>query len=205
MASTLFLLFIKAIELQLTQSISTFDNRHVVVPFVRFDLKGVCYTRSHPMSSPTQATDTLPRRPVVVMKTRRKAKASTVVPHSDDAETHDEHELSLTLPDDFDLEALSEILPDTNFTSPSHDTIINIYQILLAQAVEGRSIAHELDEARAELEKKDVELDQALQDKESVLRESETSLENVQKDLAQVKEERDQLGMSFVSNSLCFQ
>ncbi|KAG6813573.1 hypothetical protein H0H92_009617 [Tricholoma furcatifolium] len=123
-------------------------------------------------------------------KTRRQAAAD---------EASHEDGLSLSLPDDIDSEALSELLPDTNLHSPASETIISIYRLLLAQALEGRSIALELDEARAELEKKDVELDQALQDKETSSKDFEGSLENAQNELNQVKEEREQLVASQTS------
>ena len=99
-----------------------------------------------------------------------------------DAETADaarslSHELSVDLPEDVDLIALSELLPDINITSPTSNTIVSIYRLLLAQALEGRSIALELDDLRAEIDKKEVELDQALQDKETASRELEEALE----------------------------
>ncbi|KAG6903157.1 hypothetical protein C0995_004704 [Termitomyces sp. Mi166 len=133
-------------------------------------------------------------------QTRRQAHEAE---HSEVAHSHPD-ELSFSLPEDVDLEALSELLPDTNITSPTSDTIISVYRLLLAQALEGRSIALELDEARAEIDRKEVELDQALQDKETASRELEEVLERVQNELNQVKQERDQLG-SVVSGKFFIQ
>ena len=116
---------------------------------------------------------------------------------SDAGAPDDSHSLLLSIPDDIDLDSLSDLLPGTNLTSPSLEDIIALYRLLLAQALEGRSITQELDEARAEVERKDVELDQALQDRESLTRELETSLEGVHEELNQVKQERDKLGMIF--------
>nr|UPW42857.1 nucleoprotein MLP2 [Hypsizygus marmoreus] len=128
-----------------------------------------------------------------MMKTRRKSKAATAAAlDSEDAPSTD-GSFSLAIPDDVDLETLSDLLPGTNLTSPSSDTIVTLYRLILAQALEGRSITQELDEARAEVEKKDVELDQALQDRESLSRELEGSVESLQSELTQVKQERDQL------------
>lgn len=135
------------------------------------------------------------------MKTRRKSKAASAAALDTEPDTHEEL-FSLTIPDDIDLDSLSDFLPGENLTSPSPDTIIALYRLLLAQALEGRSIAQELDEARAEVEKKDVELDQALQDRESLSRDLEATLEGVQKELAQVKQERDQLGIYRLLNTL---
>ncbi|KAG6833443.1 hypothetical protein H0H87_006809 [Tephrocybe sp. NHM501043] len=132
-------------------------------------------------------------------KTRRQAQGAAAAAADADGERSHPYELSLTLPDDVDIESLSELLPDTNFASPSSDTIISLYRLILAQALEGRSIALELDEARAEAEKKDVELDQALQDRETATKELDETLENVQKELNQSKQERDQLVASQTS------
>lgn len=123
-------------------------------------------------------------------QTRRQAHSAE---HTDEAHSRTDA-LSLSLPEDVDLEALSELLPDTNITSPTSDTVINVYRLLLAQALEGRSIALELDETRAEIDKKEVELDQALQDKETASRDLEEALEAVQIELKEVRQEREQLG-----------
>ncbi|KAG6891509.1 hypothetical protein C0992_005042 [Termitomyces sp. T32_za158] len=123
-------------------------------------------------------------------QTRRQAHEAE---HADGAHSRPDA-LSLSLPEDVDLEALSELLPDTNITSPTSDIIISVYRLLIAQALEGRSIALELDEARAEIDKKEVELDQALQDKETASRDFEEALEGVQNELKEVRQERDQLG-----------
>jgi len=145
-----------------------------------------CVT-THASSLAQRATNIRPG-----MKTRRKSKTSLpAAPDSDDAHV----EFFVPIPEDIDTDSLLDILPDTDFSSPSPETIANIYRILLNQAFEGRSITQDLDEAKAEIEKKEVELDQALQDKESVSKDCEAQLESVQKDLAQVKQGRDQLGI----------
>lgn len=135
------------------------------------------------------------------MKTRRKTKAATDDPGEDPSRLADEsHPFVLSIPEDVDLESLSEFLPGTNLTSPSPEEIIALYRLVLAQALEGRSITQELDEARAEVEKKDVELDQALQDRESLSRELETSLESGNAQSNQMKDERDKLGVISCQN-----
>lgn len=136
------------------------------------------------------------------MKTRRKSKAAAAIDSDNEQEGHDEPLLTLSIPDDIDLDLLSDLLPETNLTSPSSDEIFGLYRLLLIQSSEGRTIFLELEEARAEIEKKEVELDQALQDRESLSRELEASLENVQEDLKKVKKERDELGTPLISNSL---
>lgn len=118
-------------------------------------------------------------------------------PGEDTSRTVDEsHNFVVSIPEDVDLESLSDLLPGISLTSPSPEAIIALYRLLLVQALEGRSITQELDETRAEVEKKDVELDQALQDRESMSRELETSLESVHSQFNQMKDERDKLAAS---------
>ncbi|KAF7966387.1 hypothetical protein HWV62_38883 [Athelia sp. TMB] len=130
------------------------------------------------------------------MKTRRKSKAESVVPESDEEldGANDPASFTLELPEDIDVDSLQEILPDVSISSPSQDAIVSIYRILLAQVQDGDALSRELEEARAEAERKDVELDQALQDKESQAKEYEASLEAMQKDTNNLKQEKEQLG-----------
>lgn len=122
-------------------------------------------------------------------------------PGEDTSRTVDEsHNFVVSIPEDVDLESLSDLLPGISLTSPSPEAIIALYRLLLVQALEGRSITQELDETRAEVEKKDVELDQALQDRESMSRELETSLESVHSQFNQMKDERDKLGIISLLN-----
>ena len=127
-----------------------------------------------------------------MMKTRRQSKAATVDQEMDSAS----NSLSnIEIPDDLDIESLQNILPDSLLTSPTPESIIQLYRILLAQVAEAGSAQRVLEEARAEGERKDVELDQALQDKETLSKDFEGSLELLQSELKEVKHERDQLGI----------
>jgi nucleoprotein TPR len=132
---------------------------------------------------------------VVDMKTRRKSKATAQAEHDADGSQADENTNTIEIPDDIDLESLQNILPDISLTAPSPDSIVSLYRLLLAQVEEADATQRELEEARAEAEKKDVELDQALQDRESQTKDLETSLDIVQNELKEVKQERDQLGV----------
>lgn len=133
-----------------------------------------------------------------MMKTRRKSKAAAAAAadaeeHSSPA--HDEpHSFTVSIPDDIDQDALSNLLPDTTLATPSQDLIISLYRLLLSQAADVDATQRDLDEARGESERKDVELDQALQDKESVSKDLEATIEALHEELKQVKHERDQLG-----------
>lgn len=142
------------------------------------------------------------------MKTRRKSKAAAAAvaadePHASSSQAREESpQLTISIPDDIDFEALSSLLPDANLSSPSPDAIVSLYRFILAQVSELDATQRELDEARAEAEKKDVELDQALQDRESQSKDLETALENAHNELTQVKQERDQLGMPLYGHSI---
>jgi len=132
------------------------------------------------------------------MKTRRKSRANIQAELDvDGSQAADENTNGIEIPGDIDLESLQNILPDTSLTAPSPDSIVSLYRLLLAQVEEADATQRELEEARAEAEKKDVELDQALQDRESQTKDLETSLDIVQSELKEVKQERDQLGMFY--------
>ncbi|KAI0330460.1 hypothetical protein GY45DRAFT_1323591 [Cubamyces sp. BRFM 1775] len=137
------------------------------------------------------------------MKTRRKSKAAAAAAaaeqHQDTATRENSPvpaaTLTVNIPEDIDFDALSSLLPDVNLTTPTPDTLLSLYRLLLAHSSDAESAQRELEEARAEIQRKDVELDQALQDRETATSELESTLESVQKELAQVKEERDSLAV----------
>jgi len=135
-----------------------------------------------------------------MMKTRRKSKAAAAAAVEQEHEqpsslaTEEFHPFTIFIPGDVDLESLSSLLPDINITSPSPESVVSLYKLLLAHAFAVDATQRELDELRAEAEKKDVELDQALQDRESLSKELEASLESVHSEFNQIKQERDQLG-----------
>lgn len=123
--------------------------------------------------------------------TRRKSKAAA---EQDSDPAEGPQALTLTLPEDIDEDSLSDLLPDTNLTSISSEDVVALYRLLVNQAINLDATERERDEARGELERKDVELDQVLQDKESSAKDLEASVETVQEELNQVKKDRDQLG-----------
>lgn len=120
--------------------------------------------------------------------TRRKSKAA------EHEATETQHPLTLTLPDDVDEEALSNLLPQTNLTSISAEDVVALYRLVVTQVFTLDVSERERDDARAELERKDVELDQALQDKESLSKELEANIVASNEELNKVKEEHDHLG-----------
>ncbi|KAH9974884.1 hypothetical protein BGW80DRAFT_1444514 [Lactifluus volemus] len=105
-------------------------------------------------------------------------------------------EFSVSIPDDFDLDYLSKFLPDVSFESPSPDTVLSLYRLVVSQAVDSEEALRELEELRAENERKDIELDQALQDRESSVSALETQCKGLQEELVKVKQERDTFASS---------
>ncbi|KAF8718325.1 hypothetical protein AX14_011889 [Amanita brunnescens Koide BX004] len=92
-----------------------------------------------------------------------------------------------------DIDALSSLVPDADLAAPNSEAIISVYRLLLQQVTDLNATQSELDESRAEVEKKDVELDQALRDRESLSKDFEQSLESSHVNLEKYKRERDQL------------
>jgi nucleoprotein TPR len=139
------------------------------------------------------------------MKTRRKSKAAAAAvsaePEQDAGSSQAAEEavptftFSLAIPADIDVETLSNHLPGVSLTSVSAESIITLYKTLLAQVSQFDAVQRDLDEARAEAERKDIELDQALQDRESLAKDLETSLETAHSEVGKLKLERDEIGM----------
>ncbi|KAF7314521.1 hypothetical protein MKEN_00925200 [Mycena kentingensis (nom. inval.)] len=120
-------------------------------------------------------------------KTRRKSKAAAAEPDNSAAE------LTLTIPDDVDVDALSALLPGANVTTQSPDGIVELYRRLIELSADLDASIRERDEKNADVERMEVELDQALQDKESLSKDLEGSTENLQVEVRKLKQERDEL------------
>ena len=131
-----------------------------------------------------------------MMKTRRKSKAAAAAAASQDTATRENSPavFAVDIPDDINLEALTAKLPDVNLANPSPETIAAVYRFFVEQVEQTEFVQRELEETRADIERKDVELDQAIQDRETATSGMETVLDRVQKELSQVKQEKDALG-----------
>jgi nucleoprotein TPR len=105
-------------------------------------------------------------------------------------------EFSVPIPDNFDLEYLSRLLPDVSVEAPSQDAVLSLYRLVVSQAIDLDGASRDLEDSRAENERKDVELDQALQDRESSVASLEAQVKTLQEEVAKVKEERNTLGES---------
>jgi nucleoprotein TPR len=138
-----------------------------------------------------------------MMKTRRKSKAAAAAAADSENEpgspaAEDGQRLTVYIPSDIDLDTLSNLLPETSITSQSPEGIIELYRRLVDLASKLDATVRERDDDRADAERMEVELDQALQDKEALSKELEGSAENLQTELKQVKQQRDELCMSFL-------
>jgi nucleoprotein TPR len=109
---------------------------------------------------------------------------------------------NIPIPPDIDIDELSALIPEVSFTNPTPDTILSVYRLLLAQVAESNATQRDLDEARAEVERKEVELDQAYQDAENKSKSLESALEDVQNQLIAARQEKEQLGMSDITASI---
>ncbi|KAJ3814062.1 hypothetical protein F5876DRAFT_73301 [Lentinula aff. lateritia] len=128
--------------------------------------------------------------------TRRTSKfPSSTEDEGEPSTTADSHSSPFTVPvpEDFDIEAFTSLIPNFDIHSPSPESLVNLYQLLLEQSVAVDAAQRDVDELRAESERKDVELDQALQDREQSSKDMEQQVERLQEELAQVKQERDHL------------
>lgn len=132
-----------------------------------------------------------------MMRTRRKSKPAPQeeVAREESPAASTSAGFIVTIPDDIDLDYLASLLPElVNLTTPTPETISELYRLLVGQAVDAESAQRELEEARADIQRKDVELDQALQDRETASSELQSTLGTLQKELEQVKQEKDSLG-----------
>ncbi|KAI8994233.1 hypothetical protein BD414DRAFT_506685 [Trametes punicea] len=136
-----------------------------------------------------------------MMKTRRKSKAAAAAAAAEQQQEIATRENSpaaavpftVNIPEDVDLDALSTLLPDVNFATPTPDDIVSLYRAFLSQTSDAEVAQRELEEARAKILRQDVELDNALHSRETAISELENTLKSVQEELTQVKEERDAL------------
>lgn len=101
---------------------------------------------------------------------------------------------TLSLPSDIDIDALNALIPGESLESPNEDAVLRLYRTLLAHATQVDATTREVEELRAEAEKKEVELDQAYQDRENDKKELENITDNLQKELKTIKAERDEFG-----------
>jgi hypothetical protein len=104
--------------------------------------------------------------------------------------------IHISIPQDIPLESLSNLIPDTSLDAPTPEAILHVYRLIVAQAADLAGATSELEEARAQIVRKDVELDQALQDKESAVSELEKSVEVARNEFKRAVQQRDELNAS---------
>ncbi|GJJ13307.1 hypothetical protein Clacol_007559 [Clathrus columnatus] len=138
------------------------------------------------------------------MKTRRRSTRKTGSKGEQDDSSQAAHSpspsqvgpislLNIQLPDDISLDSLSSLVPEVSFDAPTSEGLIRVYRIILAQASDLANATSDLEEARAQLLRKDIELDQAVQDKETAVSELEQSTEVARNELATVIQQRDEV------------
>ncbi|KAM5539450.1 hypothetical protein V8D89_006902 [Ganoderma adspersum] len=134
-----------------------------------------------------------------MMKTRRKSKITPAASQEEARRAESpaagsSAPFTVTIPDDLDLDYLTSLLPElVDLTNPTPETISSLYRLVVGQAADAESAQRELEEAQANIQRKDVELDQALQDRETASSELQSTTEAVQKELEQVKQEKETL------------
>ena len=104
--------------------------------------------------------------------------------------------IHISIPHNISLESLSTLVPEASLDAPTPETILHIYKLILAQAADLAGATSELEEARAQIVRKDVELDQALQDKEAAVSELEKSVETTRNELILAAQQRDEFNAS---------
>jgi nucleoprotein TPR len=106
---------------------------------------------------------------------------------------------TVNIPEDIDFDLLADLLPEEQLESPTPDTILSLYRLVVAQASAVDANQKEMEEARAEAQRKEVELDQALQDREAASKEVESVSETFQHQLQQLEKEKQEIGMLLLS------
>lgn len=133
--------------------------------------------------------------------TRRKTKAAAAAAAVQQEASQDTPSAStsaaftISLPSDIDVDTLSALIPGEPLETPTEDTVLHLYRTLLAHVAQVDATTRQVEDLRAEAEKKEVELDQAHQDRENDKRETEIIVDNLQKELKSVKASRDEHGM----------
>jgi nucleoprotein TPR len=135
--------------------------------------------------------------------TRRKSKAAAAAAAAQQEATSSQDSppastsaaFTISLPSDIDLDALSGLIPGEPLEAPTEDTVLHLYRTLLAHVTQLDATTHEVEELRAEAERKEVELDQGFQDRENDKKDMENLAEKLQRELRIVKAERDELCM----------
>ena len=149
----------------------------------------------------------VPALPHYMVGTRRKSKAAAATAsalHDHDGtstQSIDDHPppFNVPIPIDVDIDELSSLIPEVSFTNPTPETIVAVYRLLLVQVAETNATQRDLEESRADVERKEVELDQAYQDAENKSKTLESSLEDVQNQLIATRQEKEQLGASSIT------
>ncbi len=100
-----------------------------------------------------------------MMKTRRQSKrgaaaaateANTREPSPVPPQSQTPAQWTVAIPEDLDFDLLADLLPETQLDSPTPETILSLYRLVVAQASAVDANQKELEETKAEVQRKEV-------------------------------------------------
>lgn len=128
------------------------------------------------------------------MSRRRSSRLKTAEPDADSVSQAGE--LLVPIPSDISVDQLKQFLPeDAQLDSPTPEVIIQIYRLILDLHERSEVSATELDEFRADAQRKEVEMEQTLVDIQNEAATAKNEVEKVRKELMGVSAEKDSFGM----------
>lgn len=101
---------------------------------------------------------------------------------------------SLVFPAEFPIDQIQQLLPNVSLTTPSPEAVVHALELLVDFAQRFEGISAELDESRAESQRKDVEIEQALADAEKDASQVKNELDVVKREVETLRKERAELG-----------
>lgn len=127
---------------------------------------------------------------------RRSSRLKTAEPDADSASQA--AELLVNLPSDISVDHIKQFLPeDASLESPTPDVIIQLYRLILDFSERAEASATELDEVRADAQRKEVEMEQTVVDVQNEAAKAKTDVERLSGELRSLAADKDALGMSF--------
>lgn len=108
-------------------------------------------------------------------------------------------ELLVTLPSDISVDDLRQFLPeDASLESPTPDVIIQLYRLILDLHERAEASTTELDEFRADAQRKEVEMEQTVVDIQDEAARAKNDVVRLSGELQSLAADKDALGTFFV-------
>ncbi|KAG8914820.1 hypothetical protein FRC01_003900, partial [Tulasnella sp. 417] len=121
---------------------------------------------------------------------RRSSRLKTAEPDADSASQA--AELLVNLPSDISVDHIKQFLPeDASLESPTPDVIIQLYRLILDFSERAEAAATELDEFRADAQRKEVEMEQTVVDVQSEAARAKTDVERLSGELRSLAADKD--------------